>query len=193
MKIDLARLKATSPRLHKALEWYVKPDGDVHDNIPIDLKDRLDDWVTAHSEPELVDTHHEDMRKLADAENARVRGERAGAARLQYWLTQGLLDNQHNADAITNFIESSEKLKSLRGKVSAQTVDIAVDYLGPRGTNVLQWKPKPVPVAPPPPSKPPKPWQPGDALPEAATEEMLRKSSLKEVIAWRDRQRSKNF
>jgi hypothetical protein len=49
-----------------------------------------------------------------------------------------LLNIQENANAIDNFIRTAPELKGWN-KFTPKTVDIAISFLGPKGSNVLQW------------------------------------------------------
>jgi hypothetical protein len=143
---------------------------------PVPPKPKPEPWV---------DPFHKETAELIEREGKRIRRERAAQARLEYWQSQGLLDNKANADAIVNFIKEHNILK---GRFNQASVDIAIDWLGPKGSNVLQWRPK---VVAPPPAPPPKPWKPGDPLPDSATEYQLRHSSLADMKAWKRRKQGK--
>jgi hypothetical protein len=127
------------------------------------------------------DTFKDETRELVEREGKRIRDERQAAARIEHWRSQGLLDNEHNANAITKFIKEHSVLM---GRFTSQVVDVAVDFLGPKGSNVLQWRSI---VVAPAPAATPKPWELGDPLPDNATEYMLRNSSLDDVKAWKRR------
>ncbi len=79
----------------------------------------------------------------AGARQAKVqRDTTAGLARLKEWAAAGLQDTKENAAAIEDWL--NEKTS---GYLSVGNIDAAIEFLGPRGSNVLTWKPK---VAPPP-------------------------------------------
>jgi hypothetical protein len=104
-----------------------------------------------------------------------------GQARLDYWRSQGLLDNEHNANAIVNFIQASDKLKALKGRFTQQTVDLAVDFLGAKGSNVLQWQPK-VAAPPTPPPQPVRRLPNGEPeLPLDASQFQMRRASVDQL------------
>jgi hypothetical protein len=77
----------------------------------------------------------------------------------------------------------------LKGRFTQAAVDIAVDFLGAKGSNVLQWQPK---VVAPPPAAIPKPWRPGDPLPDNATVAQLHAASVEEVKEWKRRKQGKD-
>ena len=143
--------------------------------------------VPEQSEPERF---KEETRKIIEAESKRLKDEREAEDLLNHYQQQGLLNNQHNTDLIVDFIYTSDKLKSLQGRFTKQSVYLAVDFLGPKGSNVLQWRPKE--VAAPPPAATPKPWKPGDPLPDNATVAQLHAASVEEVKEWKRRKQGKD-
>ena len=149
-------------------------------SISQSLAQRIDDWLVAQEppQPKYVDRFKEETAELIEREGKRIRGEREAQARLQEYAEQGLLDSEYNATMIANFIKEHAVLK---GQFTRAAVDVAVDFLGPKGSGVLQWRPK---VVAPPPTATPKVWRPGDPLPDEATEYQLRHSSLDDVKAW---------
>ena len=138
------------------------------------------------SEP---DRFKRETRELLERESKRLKNERDAQALLEYYVKNGLLNNEFNANAITDFIETSDKLKSSQGRFTKQSVYLAVDFLGPKGSNVLQWQPK---IAAPPPAATPKPWKPGDPLPDNATVAQLHAASVEEVKEWKRRKQGKD-
>ena len=131
-------------------------------------------------------TNTEGSAELAIRERKRLATEREASARIEYWKSQGLLDNELNASAITKFIKEHPVLK---GRFTPQAVDIAIDFLGTKGSNVLQWRPK---VTAPPSAATPKPWKPGDPLPDNATVAQLHAASVEEVREWKRRKQGKD-
>lgn len=89
-------------------------------------------------------------RVLEDA--AKVVKERdAAIRRLNAWEQAGLLPNDENRAAINKALVELPALAEWRSKGSVLTegiIDVVVSHLGPKGTNVLQWKPKEVAPAP---------------------------------------------
>jgi hypothetical protein len=148
------------------------------------LAQKLDNWLVAQVPP-YRDTFKDETRELVEREGKRIRDEREAAARIEHWRSQGLLDNEHNANAITKFIKEHSVLK---GRFTSQAVDVAVDFLGPKGSNVLQWRSI---VVAPAPAATPKPWKPGDQLPLDATVQMLRDAPVGDVKEWKRRKQGK--
>jgi hypothetical protein len=107
--------------------------------------------VVWHEEPEgireALDVSKNEERRRVEQQ---ARDEDAFVARLEEWGRSGLETTQENANAIVDWIKQHPELK---GYVSAQAVDLAVAWLGPKGSNVLTWTPKTA-SAPPPPAEP---------------------------------------
>jgi len=186
-------LQSKAPDLFEETKSHLHFDGKTwrgnpRTPLPRQLAQRIDDFLIAQ-EPPYKDPFHEDTEALRLSENKRIREERDAAAMLEYYIGQGLLDNKHNADAIMSFIQTSDKLKTLKGHFTKQTVYIAVDFLGPKGSNTLQWRPK---VEVQPPAATPKPWKPGDPLPDNATVAQLHAASVEEVKEWKRRKQGKD-
>ena len=61
------------------------------------------------------------------------------------WCRTGRLeDSKANSEYIRQWLE-----KNVKGYISVDAINTAIDCLGPRGTNVLTWrKPSPTPPAP---------------------------------------------
>jgi hypothetical protein len=59
----------------------------------------------------------------------------------EYASQHGLEPSDHNVAAIKAWLD-----QNVRGYFSATGVDVAIANLGPRGTNVLTWKPKEAPA-----------------------------------------------
>jgi hypothetical protein len=90
-----------------------------------------------------------------------ARDEDAFEERLREYERAGLEPTPENADKIVAFIKDHPQLK---GYYSAQAADVAVAWLGPKGSNALTWKPQ-VEAKPPEPAEPAEsqeslePWQ----------------------------------
>ena len=155
--------------------------------IPQQLAQRIDDWLVAQEPPQepYRDTFIEDTRKLIESESKRLKSEREALARIEYWKSQGLLDNEHNANEITKFIKEHSVLQ---GRFTSQAVDIAVDFLGAKGSNVLQWQ-SAISKAAPAASAPS--WKPDDPLPDNATVAQLRAAPVDDVKEWKRRKQGK--
>jgi hypothetical protein len=86
---------------------------------------------------------NEERRRIEKA----AADEEAGVRRLEQYAEQGLAEVPENAQAVQEWLNAN-----LKGYWSAAGVDAAIQNLGPRGTNVLRWKPKqsatPAPPAP---------------------------------------------
>jgi hypothetical protein len=107
--------------------------------------------VVKREEPESIrdsmDISKNDERRRVEQQ---ARDEEAFEARLEEWGRGGLETTQENANAIVDWIKQHPQLK---GYVSAQAADLAVAWLGPKGSNVLTWKPQ-VEALPPPAPEP---------------------------------------
>jgi hypothetical protein len=97
---------------------------------------------------EVERENQQDMKFRADAAEAKARLQ-------QYVDEQGLEPSQHNLDVISAWLR-----QNLKGYWSSTGIDVAIQTLGPRGTDTLRWKPK---VAEPPPAPPP-PAEPTEVL-----------------------------
>ena len=137
-------------------------------------------------EPQVdIAAHAREVVAREEAELKRLKDESRGIARLQqYSDEQGLEETPENLAAVQTFIN-----EKVRGYWSQEIVDATIQNLGPRGTNVLTWKPKTAPAPPPPtPAEPSgeilQPWQ----LKIDATEQEMKAASvvaLKDLIARR--------
>jgi hypothetical protein len=187
-KIELPKLKASIPALFRTASYYLGPNGEVDaEKIPVDVASRLDSWLMLNGlgiaekpkqEP-YVDRFREETEALRVSENKRIRDERAASARLQQYVDeQGLLNNEHNANAITKFINEHSVLK---GRFTSQAVDIALDFLGAKGSNTLQWRPKAA-APPPPPPQPVRRLPNGEPeLPLDANQFQMRRASVEQL------------
>jgi hypothetical protein len=129
-------------------------------------------------QPDMTEVLKEEQaarQKIADLTRAEQRLE-------QYAVEQGLERTHANAQAVADFIDASPA----KGYWSREIIDAAIANRGPRGTNVLTWKPKEAP-APPPPAEPQEvlqDWQ----LPLDADERTMKNASvraLQDLIARR--------
>jgi hypothetical protein len=192
-KIDLKELQRRAPSIYKVVHYYIREDGTIPSDLPRDIEDRLEGYlqiIDAEKQPKVEpyrDTFNEESAALAISERKRLQTERdykAAIARLQQYADeQGLADTEENVALVTKWIDTYAK-----SYWSSSAVDAAIDVLGPRGKDLLQWRPK---VVAPPPAATPKAWKAGDPLPDAATEYQLRQSSLAEVRAWKNRQQQR--
>jgi hypothetical protein len=173
----LQQLQEKNPDLYAEVKSRGTRRGKVH--LTQALAQKLDNWLVAEEIKNYRDPFNDEISALAISESKRLRNEREAQARFDYWRSQGLIDNEANASAITRFITEHAVLK---GKLTAQAVDVAIDFLSAKGSNVLQWQQK---IAAPPPAPAPKPWKAGDPLPDEATEYQLRHSSVAEIKAWK--------
>lgn len=149
-KIDMVALKSTNSHLHKVASHYIGEDGKPIGGsvmLPVDIADRLEQWLVKEDEKNLARMQADEQRRL-DEEIKRVNDLNAARARLEEWVKDGgLLNTQENANAIDTFIRTAPELKG-RNKFTPQTVDCAISFLGPKGSNVLQWAAPPT-AAPP--------------------------------------------
>jgi len=181
----LLLLHQRAPDLFKEIKprnWDDGASWDGTKNVAISqsLAQRIDDWLVAQEKPE-PERFREETAALMERESKRLATERYALARIEYWKSQGLEDNSHNADSIANFIQTSDKLKSLKGSFTPQTVDLAIDFLGARGSNTLQWRPK-VAAPPPPPPQPVRRLPNGEPeLPLDANQFQMRRASVEQL------------
>jgi hypothetical protein len=104
---------------------------------------------------------------------------KAGLERLKQHVEEGLEGTPENGARIRKFLDEHDQIKGL---TTPQTVDIAISCLGPRGTNVLTWKPKVAPAPPPPPPPPVRHLDNGEPeLPLEATEKEMRAASVTQL------------
>jgi hypothetical protein len=143
--------------------------------------------VVWHEEPEIIrealDVSKNEERRRLDQQ---ARNEEAFEKRLEEWGRSGLETTQENANAIMDWIKQHPELK---GYVSAQAADLAVAWLGPKGSNALTWKPKEAPAPP-----PPEPAEPIEVLADwqlkiDATEQEMKKASTKALLDLNQRRR----
>ena len=179
-------LKQKAPDLFEEIAPHMNwSDGTAR--ISQSLAQKLDDWLVAQESP-YIDPHHAEMAEIRVRENKRIREERdhkAALVRLQkYADEQGLAETEKNTALVKDWIDASYA----KGYWSPGNVDAAISFLGPRGSNILQWRPK---VVAPPPVATPKPWKPGDPLPDNATVAQLHAASVEEV-EWKRRKQGKD-
>lgn len=136
--------------------------------------------VVKREEPEAIkdamDISKNDERRRVEQQ---ARDEDAFEARLEEWGRSGLETTQENANAIVDWIKHHPQLK---GYFSAQAADLAVAWLGQKGSNVLTWKPQvEAPQTPPQPEEPQEvlaDWQ----LPLDADERTMKRASTKALL-----------
>ena len=102
----------------------------------------------AESDPQVAATADEIEQAAHDA--GRKAEEQTGLERCRFWVQEGLIDDQHNLDAVKQHIETH-----FNGRLSAAAVDHSISSM----RDTLHWKPaapapKPVPPAPPTPPPP---------------------------------------
>jgi hypothetical protein len=140
-KIDMQLLKSTNAHLHKIASNYLNEDGTAIGGsvmLPVDIADRLEQWLVKQDEKNVARMQADEQRRL-DEEIKRVNDLNAARARLEEWVKAGLLNTQENADAIDTFIRTAPELGGAKGRFSVGVVDTAIAFLGPKGSNVLQW------------------------------------------------------
>jgi hypothetical protein len=117
--------------------------------------------------------------EAAEFKRAKVEADRAaGLARLQQYVTeQGLEATAENGARVREWLD-----ENCSGTTTPKNVDVAIKILGPRGTNVLTWKPKVAPAPPPPPPPPVRHLDNGEPeLPLEATEKEMRAASVTQL------------
>jgi hypothetical protein len=184
-KLDMVALKAYDANLFRKAHDYIPADGVLTSTfgIPTDIAEQLNDWLASRA-ANWMDDHKQEIRNMNATAKQRLLDERAATARLAEWESAGLLNNQHNHDAITDFIATSHHLQALKGRLTAQAVDICIDFLGPKGSNTLQWVAKKVaPVVASAPMLPKvRVLSNGEPeLPLNATEQQMRKASITQL------------
>lgn len=125
-----------------------------------------------------------DIEKEFQADLKRAVDQKQGLDRLQqYVVEQGLAEDPANAAAIQQWLD-----ENVKGYWSAQGVDLAIQWLGPRSKNVLKWAPKAAPPPPPPaaPTEILEPWQ----LPLDADEAMMKRASVRALKDLIERRRA---
>src|SRR5258708_32093244 len=176
--IDMDALRKSAPRLYRTVTKLCdlrEPSGMQEINIlrlPDFTRGEMFGWLAAqvlepdvaapevkpaastpavvwHKEPESIRealdvSKNEERRRLEQ----QARDEDAFEARLREYERAGLEPTSENADKIMAFIKDHPQLK---GYYSVQAADVAVAWLGPKGSNVLTSKPKEAPAPPPPP------------------------------------------
>lgn len=95
----------------------------------------------AEEQIDLAAYEREQLQKAADQARGLARME-------QYAVEQGLERAPQNAAAIQQWLD-----ENLKGYMSEKGVDVAVQWLGPKGSNVLTWIPKTI-EPPPAPAEP---------------------------------------
>jgi hypothetical protein len=146
-KIDMVALKSTNSHLHKIASHYIGEDGKAIGGsvmLPVDIADRLEQWLIKEDEKNLARMQADEQRRIDESAQL-VRDRNAAIERLGEWEKAGLLNIQENANAIDTFIRTSPELKGVN-KFTPQTVDVAISFLGPKGSNVLQWAAPPTTV-----------------------------------------------
>jgi hypothetical protein len=139
-KIDMQLLKSTNAHLHKIVSHYIGEDGKPIGGsvmLPVDIADRLEQWLIKEEDRKVERMQADEQRRLDD-EIKRVNDLTAARARLEEWVKAGLLNTQENANAIDNFIRTAPELNGWN-KFTPKTVDVAISFLGPKGSNVLTW------------------------------------------------------
>jgi hypothetical protein len=147
--IDVEALKLNA-RLYNLVAGYLGDNGKLKPGIelPVDIADRLEDFLAKEEDRKIERMQANDQRRL-DEEIKRVNDLNAARARLEEWVkTGGLLNIKSNAEAIDQWIRTSDTLLGAKGKFSPQTVDAAIAFLGKRGSNLLQWAAPKQPAAP---------------------------------------------
>jgi hypothetical protein len=166
--LDVAALKVAQPRLHRLLfvEGYIGNQGKIHHELPADFADQLNYWLGKQATKQMneranADKFNREHAKKQDAEIQKAIDRRKAELRLEEYVSQGLECTDANISKIADWVD-----EIAGGTWTPGNVDAAVKVL----RNQLTWS-QPAPPAP----KPqPTVWSPGQPLPDAATEAMLR-------------------
>jgi hypothetical protein len=152
--LNMSALQAIDPDLHDALatNYNIPADGNIKGaRLPQAIADRLERLLDQIERKRLNDEakkERDDFNQRMKDNAQKERDRLAAIARLdEYSRVRGLLSSDHNIKVITDFIADAPELKTLRGRWTAQTIDIAVSFLGPKGTDELEWAPPQI-VAP---------------------------------------------
>jgi len=148
MKTDWAKLKEQNVVLHDATRPYwtgFDTDGNERFRYGVRTDDmkKLIAWKAEQAELTAA------VRAEAeDKEAQREKDRAAGMARLVEYtkINGGLEDTRANSDHIRQWLE-----KNVKGYISPENIDVCIQCLGPKGTNVLTWA---TPAPPPPPAPP---------------------------------------
>jgi hypothetical protein len=155
----LDSVKGLDPYVIKHLKEYCNllTDGSFDSKgLPLDIIDRLEGALQKIDDRLTQERQAYEAEQKAELEKQAqiIRDRNAAIARLDWYEKErGLVNNQHNADAINDWIMNAEELKGAKGCFNPQTIDIAISFLGKKGSNVLQWQ-VPKPATPPPPAAP---------------------------------------
>jgi len=146
MSINWERLKECDPVLHDAVRPY-------WDGVDAENRDRFKYGVNPALAKKVGDWRKEQdeiaaavREEAQEKESQREEDQKEGVARLVEYtkLDGGLEDTRANSDFIRKWLD-----KNVRGYISAANIDVCIQCLGPKGTNVLTWrKPAPTPPAP---------------------------------------------
>jgi hypothetical protein len=165
--IDMDALRESAPRLHRVvLKHLGGQDFGVRDidlfALPQFTRGELFGWVTEHEFQKRLKAVKQqpaapvvekpgvpqiDMAELEREEQAAIHksaDETSARNRLNEYATAGLENTQQNAAASKQWLQDNVK-----GYLSEQGVDLAVQWLGPRGKNVLTLRKQEAPPPPP--------------------------------------------
>ncbi len=139
--VDLAKL---SDFTRGELSAWIRTQREKKPPAPQPVAEPVAPVVVKREEPEVIRelmdvSKNEERRRVALLLDQQARDEDAFEARLEEWGRSGLETTQENANAIVDWIKQNPQLK---GYFSAQAADLAVAWLGPKGSNALTWKPQ---------------------------------------------------
>jgi hypothetical protein len=156
--VDMSLLAREEPRIHRTVisQQGVPAIGlqevDLNELGPY-TKAELFDWLAKTTlqpplpQPTEPQPSMDEIIKEDQADRQKRADHAGGMARMeQYADEQGLERTSANGDAVADWLN-----ENLRGYLSSAGVDAAIQWLGPKGTNVLTWTPK---AAPPQPEQP---------------------------------------
>jgi hypothetical protein len=138
-EIDIDGLRIAPTTRFRLSQWEVLPQQPV-----VQPAVQQEPPKPVEPKPEQIDIDAE-----LKADLGRAADQQRGFNRLQQYVDErGLEPSPENAAAVQAFVD-----QKVKGYWSFEIVDAAIANLGPRGTNVLRWKPK-VAAATPPPAEP---------------------------------------
>jgi hypothetical protein len=179
--INLDLLKAFDEKMWQVVVYNIKQTSGTHEVDISDLpespanKMKLAEWSLKRTAAQPAEPQINMMEVLREQEEGIQRSidQQQGMARMeQYADQQGLERTPANGDAVAKWLN-----ENLTGYLSSAGVDAAIQWLGPKGKNVLTWTPKTAPVESlaAPAGEVLADWQ----LPLGADERMMKASSVK--------------
>lgn len=134
-EIDISALRIAPSTRMRLAEWSILPQQPIIRSAEPSPAQPL--AVQPKPVEPQIDMAEVEREEQADIQRAADKA--AGKNRLNDYAASGLEDTQANAAAIKQWLD-----ENVKGYLSEQAIDLAVQWLGPRGKDVLTWKPKTV-------------------------------------------------